>query len=292
MHILITGNPVDGLRYTGPFETHDEAADYGQGDDTDWWVAKLIVPAPPEIDWDKVWPASQRDLVYVDYRDKFDADDVEKLMRGDYPEHTDEWISDAQWTSAREVAEELTKVGGWLEGMDPDDLLEAIVERDTSTPYEDLLRNSDHMLFRYSPHEDDMAFLNEELDDPRAVCELLSLGEEFIPVVEKILPEIQGYQAEGGGYFGATIVFRAHPHDVWVASGDDEIEVTDPFVWLTNPWSGNGCGEVARGCTVRLPYKDVHTDKAAWGYGADSVFGGLSLNDSKVTKIEKEGATT
>lgn len=60
---------------------------------------------------------------------------------------------------------------------------------------------------------------------------------------------------------------------------NDELE---RFLWLTNPWSGNGYGEIAEGCTATLAREDIHVDSEAWGYGADSVFGGLILPDSDI----------
>lgn len=41
MHILITGNPVEGLCFTGPFTSHDEAVKHGEEIGGDWWVAPL-----------------------------------------------------------------------------------------------------------------------------------------------------------------------------------------------------------------------------------------------------------
>ena len=42
-YIVITGNPVDGFTYTGPFDTFDEAhcwaTEFQTGDD--WWIARL-----------------------------------------------------------------------------------------------------------------------------------------------------------------------------------------------------------------------------------------------------------
>ena len=45
-YIIIEGNPVDGLIFTGPFEDQDEAIELAErrGDragDKDWWVAPL-----------------------------------------------------------------------------------------------------------------------------------------------------------------------------------------------------------------------------------------------------------
>ena len=43
-HIVITGNPVDGYRYYGPYESHDAAVQAANGSlrlDIDWWIASL-----------------------------------------------------------------------------------------------------------------------------------------------------------------------------------------------------------------------------------------------------------
>ena len=48
MHIIIYGDPVDGLRFIGPFETAEEAVSSAENwrnvrNDT-WWVAKMESP--------------------------------------------------------------------------------------------------------------------------------------------------------------------------------------------------------------------------------------------------------
>lgn len=40
-HIIVKGNPVDGLWFLGPFQSHDAAVEHAEGGDEDWWVAKL-----------------------------------------------------------------------------------------------------------------------------------------------------------------------------------------------------------------------------------------------------------
>jgi hypothetical protein len=226
-------------------------------------------------------PTWQLDLVYVDYRDGFDAEQVEQIIHGEWPDSVDEWISECQWESASRLVDEL------LDGIDYDvddwhALMERIIDLDTSSPYDDLMGNSGHMLFRYSPGEDDMAWLSEELDSPAATLEALGLDEQFLPFVTRILPEIAGYKWEGGGSFGASFVFSCSPADL-IGKGE-RVTIHDPFLWLTNPWSGNGYGEVATGCTITLDLADIHVDKYAWGYGADNVFGGLLLPDSTITE--------
>lgn len=44
-YIVITGNPVDGCEYFGPFKTHEKATDYAERYlDGDWWVTTLYKP--------------------------------------------------------------------------------------------------------------------------------------------------------------------------------------------------------------------------------------------------------
>jgi hypothetical protein len=243
-------------------------------------------------------PEWRRELVYVDYRDRFDQLSIEKLLRGDYPEDTDEWISDRQWEGACDLADELFKEVAseeefaehedeWRPSDEREALIHEIMENDTSDPYQDLMRNTGSMLFRYSPSEDDMVWLGDEIDTPEAMHAALGLAPELLPTVQTIWPEIEGYTISGGG-FGASIVFSANPADLWVGEGT-MVEISDPFLWLCNPWAGNGYGEVAEGVTITLNIDDIHTDKAEWGYSADDVFGGLCIDDSTITI--KEAAT-
>jgi hypothetical protein len=44
IHILIVGNPVDGLTFYGPFATADEANAAGERVQDDWWIAPLKAP--------------------------------------------------------------------------------------------------------------------------------------------------------------------------------------------------------------------------------------------------------
>lgn len=45
MFIVISGNPVDGFVFIGPFQNEDQAAEYGDRiDDGDWWIGKIDQP--------------------------------------------------------------------------------------------------------------------------------------------------------------------------------------------------------------------------------------------------------
>ena len=44
MTVLLTGNPVDGLIFYGPFESAEHAADWAEGNckNEEWWTADLV----------------------------------------------------------------------------------------------------------------------------------------------------------------------------------------------------------------------------------------------------------
>ena len=44
LHIVVTGNPVDGFNYIGPFKTADDAIEWADAKsdlEGDWWIAAL-----------------------------------------------------------------------------------------------------------------------------------------------------------------------------------------------------------------------------------------------------------
>lgn len=43
-HIVITGNPVDGFDYHGPFDEHGDATEFAGRLGVDWWIAELTAP--------------------------------------------------------------------------------------------------------------------------------------------------------------------------------------------------------------------------------------------------------
>jgi hypothetical protein len=43
LHIIVRGDPINGLSFIGPFKTGDDAMNWADAhiDDTDWWIAPL-----------------------------------------------------------------------------------------------------------------------------------------------------------------------------------------------------------------------------------------------------------
>lgn len=46
VYIVITGNPIDGLRHTGPFDSAEEAIEWGEQEAKpgEWWLVELENP--------------------------------------------------------------------------------------------------------------------------------------------------------------------------------------------------------------------------------------------------------
>jgi hypothetical protein len=43
---IVSGNPIDGFQFVGPFATSEDAVEFGNtlDRDTDWWIAPLYPP--------------------------------------------------------------------------------------------------------------------------------------------------------------------------------------------------------------------------------------------------------
>lgn len=42
--VVVTGSPTDGLEFTGPFHSYDDAADWASGLGEAWWIECLHQP--------------------------------------------------------------------------------------------------------------------------------------------------------------------------------------------------------------------------------------------------------
>lgn len=49
MWLLITGNPVDGFTYYGPYNSSEAAADAGEQTGADWWIIKPTEPKGDKV---------------------------------------------------------------------------------------------------------------------------------------------------------------------------------------------------------------------------------------------------
>jgi len=44
MWIIVTGNPIDGFSFHGPFSDRNDAIEWAEELDPDWWVVELDTP--------------------------------------------------------------------------------------------------------------------------------------------------------------------------------------------------------------------------------------------------------
>src|SRR5678815_3825438 len=111
----------------------------------------IAAEAMAEIERRPTW---QLDLVYVDYRDELDEEQVAMLVRGDWEAidaSMDDWVSEAQHEGARALLEDIVgDLDDWDESIRQDwlytdeasEAMFEIMERDTSTPLKDLASHS------------------------------------------------------------------------------------------------------------------------------------------------------
>ena len=54
MHVVMFGNPIDGLQIVGPFKTADDACQWADlaNLSADWWIAPLQAKEAFEVDGD------------------------------------------------------------------------------------------------------------------------------------------------------------------------------------------------------------------------------------------------
>lgn len=225
-------------------------------------------------------------LVYVNYDDMLMDEQVNALIAGDFEtlwESMDEWLSDAQHYSAREALDELVKdiVRDWNEDedladefRDSDAWHEAIfevMERDDSKVLDDLIRNTPDPMLRVQLVDEDHAWTFEPIE-PDALLSRVGL-----PLTKSNMAEARRLLAESSPEYHvrmAYLIFTADLAEIADAPEDAEIEVIDPYIWLCNPFMGDGwVNETPFSGSIRVKRSELRTDKGAFGYGWTEVAG-------------------
>jgi hypothetical protein len=262
-------------------------------------------------------------LVYVDYRDELTDEQVAMIARGDYEslwESSIDWESGSRSDGARYHINELVDdvIRDWereddadyselKDGFDLsaewDEVNEAIQDRDDSDPYREMAAHTSDVLMRVnvdyqmvdpeaSPHPEDNAYPMGE-EDPSPERLLTDVG---LPVTERNVKVANSILANSNPYYsGATCswIFAADVEWLYMLSSDPEaiIEITNPYLWLGNPWQGDGwVNEEPFEGTVRVKRGNLRTDKDNWGYGWNAVVGGVYVSGYEVELkvVEKE----
>lgn len=78
-YVVVSGNPIDGFSILGPFLDSDDANNWAQDLDCDWWVTKLTTPFPDDMETElaNLCDGSverDNDGQFVIYTGEYDAD--------------------------------------------------------------------------------------------------------------------------------------------------------------------------------------------------------------------------
>jgi len=252
------------------------------------------------------------ELTYVHHDEELTGEQAAMLVRGEWDELADAITEvredgryDACVTIIRDLAEEVTR--DWEREDDPDgtdapypdysavcdeltlgccdefdEVRSAIEERDVSDPVRSLIRNTGLWLLRVTAVDEDHAWSFETVE-PTTVLSTVGLAatEHNVRTVADALANASPEFSVLMGYWVFSVDLEAL-YDL--PAGTTMIDVTDPHLYLGNPFAGSGfvTDEPLHG-SVRLNVSDLRTDRDAFGHSLDAVYGGLNESAFEAT---------
>ncbi len=252
------------------------------------------------------------DLVYMDYRDQLTDEQAGMIVRGDMEKFWDstfEWESDQKWDACKTIITDAAKevVANWEREDDPehdgfyefllgefegtdayDSVRYAIEERDNGKWVEELCSHYGRVLLRIEAIDEDHGYSFEEVTAERVISDLNRTnqrgGHGFNPDAETI-ETINYVLANSSPEFSVLMgywVVGADVSDIYKLTNepDAEIDIVNPYLYLGNPFAGSGfISERPLSGTILVKREDLRTDKDAFGYSLDNVYGGLNPSD-------------
>src|SRR5664280_1152671 len=245
------------------------------------------------------------ELVYVTYDDTLTDEQVGHVVRGDMEalwESLAEWEDETSWDSVEQIIAELkaSVIRGWENENDVDysNLADAfdgsdewervryeIEERNTGDWIKRLVRQTGQVLLRIpiDTIDEDNAFCFQEVEPAGGlgrigVAHTKDNRSEVSYGLANASPEVSVLM----GYWivGADVEAL---YDLPI-DGDAQVEITDPYIYLGNPFAGSGfVSEKPLTGTVRLSRADLRTDKDAFGYSINDIYGGVRASSFEAT---------
>lgn len=235
------------------------------------------------------------DLVYVGYRDEPSDEQAAAIVSGDmdaFWESTQEWESDQRWESCKQIIEDETRtvLRSWeaatdvdftylaeaLPGTDEYDRIRFEIEERDSGDWVRELIGGHRVLLRISVIDEDHGYSFEEVKARRVLKDVgLKATKENVKAVDYALANASPEYSVLMGFW----IVSADLADIYDLPNepDAEVEITDPYLYLGNPFVGSGfITEESLSGTVRVKRGDLKTDKDAFGYAVDEVYGGLN----------------
>lgn len=228
-------------------------------------------------------------LVYVAYDDRLTKDQVAALVRGDgfddpAWEQYDEWVSEVRFQSVTEVREQVEREvrqrlyrefdngGPWLDEVEltpeQEDLIEETIrDKDDSDPLSRLISNTGSVAIRVPlgevPRDED-----GEVDVAALAAMLGRPGLIHEGTIRHILAECYDL------YLEAFLVAYVRLDESWLfAEPETPVTFETPYLWLGNPFAGNGWCDELPGLSLTVERSQLRTDDDAPGYSWQEVAG-------------------
>ena len=245
------------------------------------------------------------ELVYVHYDDKLTDEQVGYIVRGDSEalwESLSEWEDESCWYAVREITTELKAnvIRAWEDEDDADysaladefdgsDEWESvryeIEERNTGDWIKQLVRHTGQVLLRIpiDTIDEDNSFSFREVEAAE-VLDRIGFAH-----TKGNLREVSYVLANASPEFSVLMGYWIVGADVEALydlpiDGDAQVEITDPYIYLGNPFAGSGfVSEKPLTGTVRLSRADLRTDKDAFGYSINDIYGGVRASSFEAT---------
>lgn len=240
------------------------------------------------------------DLIYVDYRDQLTDEQIAAIVRNDLEklwESLEEWESENRWQGAkyvieqgrdaviqrweREDDEDYSQIASDFDGSDEEERVrEEINERESGEWMKALVRQSGDVLLRIpiDALDEDRAYSYEPVE---ATDVLKRLGFEATDDNVKTMSyALANASPEFSTLMGYWIV-GADVEDLYKLEVDENgfVAIENPHLYLGNPFMGDGfITEEALTGTAYVRRSDLQTDKSAFGYSVNSIYGGLNAS--------------
>jgi hypothetical protein len=238
------------------------------------------------------------DLVYVDHGDRLTEWQVAAIVKGDDEtlwEATEEFESEGRHQSVKEIIERDAKdivnrwereddrdYAGLLGDFDHSDDWERVQQelwdRDSGSWVRDLINGTPAVLLRISVLDEDHGYDHVDVQPEQVLTDVgLPVTEQNAKIMADTLAECSpGFSVLLGYWIVGADVGDLYDLNV---TPEAEVEIVNPHLYLGNPFSGSGwISEEPFEGIVRVKREDLRTDKDAFGYSVDNIYGGLNAS--------------
>lgn len=255
-----------------------------------FWVDEAIKSLP-----------EKSDLVYVDYRDQLREDQISAILEGDMDKAIDsfmeEWISDQQHSSIMELLKDNLpdEAKEHFDEVVSSDEFERFQsecwERDSSTPFDDLARNTPGVMIRYYLDHDvpDYTMVDTPDEFEEAAREIAKAAGIDYKTNEKNIKSLIANASYGGSL---VVLHRSDIEDVMKVMDGGTVIFTDPEVLIYDGFNGSGHQESLTG-TITVTIDDDHpmmhdTGRMSWSDGIAGIVHSCAETSAEFTPKKKE----